>query len=304
MTSFRILHNRDLGNILVPVNFPNNILSRAIGDCQNVIKHYDRMTDISYYMQFIVANNHESAPFKLEKVNNYDKKSFIRAFVNRISDNFEEAESFLNEYEIFPQDIECSSNKALLRAESKEEEPSKGEASDEDVATPHHSLLSKLPQTNGPFSSESLEILTGGNLGENGSITVEQEEILLRDSINYYLTKLGLKTLSKETLETYPLYSLSTKGDALLKVNLMDYFEDYYTHTYFVSNRSMQMAMARLGFIEFLDVNWHIPGTFFEALYFLAYIQDNNDIKHELEVLLLGERVLKEKALVIHFEEK
>lgn len=130
--------------------------------------------------------------------------------------------------------------------------------------------------------------------------TSKDEEIVLKRSINYYLSQLGLNPV--ENVQEYPMHFLSTKGDALIQVALLDYFTNRRTLEILSSNASMQLALGRLGFYEFLEVDTHLAGTFFEVLYACAVFQQNSDVCRKFELTLIGEEPMKERLFAVKFK--
>lgn len=124
---------------------------------------------------------------------------------------------------------------------------------------------------------------------------------MLKASINHYLIKIKLKPIDEESNQ-YPLHFLSTKGDALLKYALLDYFTNRKVLTQLVTNDSMKLALGRMGFYEFLEADSHLAGTFFEVIYACAMLQGNHEIRKKMERVLVGEEAFKTKLPTLKFK--
>lgn len=113
-----------------------------------------------------------------------------------------------------------------------------------------------------------------------------KEEQFLKLHINYYLNKLGLKTVHDNQEIFY--YPYSTIGDSLLKTDiLLKYKLDSTLKNTVFTNIMQQFALVQLKFHEFATSSTHLGGTFFEFIYYCAKIQGREDISELLLETLL-----------------
>ena len=121
---------------------------------------------------------------------------------------------------------------------------------------------------------------------------IEIEGKVISDSLNYYLKELELtplKYIKNYSLQT--IYSFSTRGDLELSLQLNE-LPDHEKH-YFSKNSSMLNAMISLGFREVIGCNIHLIGTLFETLYYIACIQDNDEVRRKLYKALTSADIKK-----------
>lgn len=139
--------------------------------------------------------------------------------------------------------------------------------------------------------------------GTTGKLTTCQEEKFLAAHINYYLPLIGLKQINMETLDTTqnnPLYFLSTLGDSRLYLDMLNKITDRKLLQFFNTNAYQKSILVRFGFPEFVDLDEHVCGTILEALYEIAYLQNNALIQREILEALVGEHI-KSKSYSIDF---
>ena len=109
----------------------------------------------------------------------------------------------------------------------------------------------------------------------------DKEGNILKRVLNYYLYELGLTPLKEiENYTPEQVFYLSTKGDFEIGLQLKKL--PPIEASYFEQNQVMRDAMITLGFREVIGVNIHLVGSLFEALYYIACVQENNDISNRM----------------------
>lgn len=116
---------------------------------------------------------------------------------------------------------------------------------------------------------------------ENEKKGSDKEGNILKRVLNYYLYELGLTPLKEiENYTPEQVFYLSTKGDFEIGLQLKKLSP--IEASYFEQNQVMRDAMITLGFREVIGCNIHLIGSLFEALYYIACIQGNNDISNRI----------------------
>lgn len=116
---------------------------------------------------------------------------------------------------------------------------------------------------------------------ENEKKGSDKEGNILKRVLNYYLYELGLTPLKEiENYTPEQVFYLSTKGDFEIGLQLKKLSP--IEASYFEQNQVMRDAMITLGFREVIGCNIHLVGSLFEALYYIACIQGNNDISNRI----------------------
>ena len=116
---------------------------------------------------------------------------------------------------------------------------------------------------------------------ENEKKGSDKEGNILKRVLNYYLYELGLTPLKEiENYTPEQVFYLSTKGDFEIGLQLKKLSP--IEASYFEQNQVMRDAMITLGFREVIGVNIHLIGSLFEALYYIACVQGNNDISNRI----------------------
>lgn len=134
--------------------------------------------------------------------------------------------------------------------------------------------------------------------------TMLEEEKFLGEHLNYYLGEFGLKKIDMSNLvvdkenNVYPLYLLSTCGDAELKSAVLENISDGKLISYMNSNEYQKSVMVRMGFGELSNLEKHFVGTLFESIYHVAILQDNKYVVNSLINELLGTRIQRTKRTV------
>lgn len=109
----------------------------------------------------------------------------------------------------------------------------------------------------------------------------DKEGNILKRVLNYYLYELGLTPLKEiENYTPEQVFYLSTKGDFEIGLQLKKLSP--IEASYFEQNQVMRDAMITLGFREVIGCNIHLIGSLFEALYYIACVQGNNDISNRI----------------------
>ena len=141
-------------------------------------------------------------------------------------------------------------------------------------------LISNEVISSNPYSNQKIIELQDPSK-ENANISPDKEAPILKSVLNYYLYELGLKPLKEiQDYTAEQVFYFSTKGDFEIDLQLrkLPSIERWY----FEQNKAMRDAMITLGFREVIGVNIHLIGSLFEALYYIACIQGNNDISNRI----------------------
>lgn len=116
-----------------------------------------------------------------------------------------------------------------------------------------------------------------------------KEKLFLEKNTNTYLTRLGLPTIKPGQLSGDKLYVFATLGDALLKVKCLESTYNNVSSGYLLTNTNMKLALLKLGWHEFNCQDYHLSGTVFEMLYYIANLHRNENAKKQLETALFGD---------------
>ena len=141
-------------------------------------------------------------------------------------------------------------------------------------------LISNDVISSNPYSNQKIIELQDPSK-ENANISPDKEAPILKSVLNYYLYELGLKPLKEiQDYTAEQVFYFSTKGDFEIDLQLrkLPAIERWY----FEQNKAMRDAMITLGFREVIGVNIHLIGSLFEALYYIACVQGNNDISNRI----------------------
>lgn len=123
---------------------------------------------------------------------------------------------------------------------------------------------------------EFLPIPFGTLVSEN--VNTNKEGTLLKEHLNYYLEKLGLKKI--KNISDIDCYNLSSLGDGYFSIELKSKYKllDKSHSNLIYSNEMQKFCLMSLGFLEFINCTTHLAGTFFETIFFIAKIQNRNDV--------------------------
>lgn len=141
-------------------------------------------------------------------------------------------------------------------------------------------LINNEVISSNPYSNQKIIELQDPSK-ENANISPDKEAPILKSVLNYYLYELGLKPLKEiQDYTAEQVFYFSTKGDFEIDLQLrkLPAIERWY----FEQNKAMRDAMITLGFREVIGVNIHLIGSLFEALYYIACVQGNNDISNRI----------------------
>lgn len=129
---------------------------------------------------------------------------------------------------------------------------------------------------------------------KNVPVFVEQEAKSLSKCLNKLLEQFTLLKLKDEILEKHlMLYEFSTKGDKLINFDLQEMDLSKSLTVYYNGNSAMRYALVNLGVDLATNMNDHLAGTFFEAIYYIAHIQKRDDVKDMLLQNLTGKNYRK-----------
>lgn len=126
------------------------------------------------------------------------------------------------------------------------------------------------------------------NIDKQKPMTKTEEAYALSSDVNRYLKALNLPIIDEKYL-TDNIYRFSTIGDALLKVEAFKHIDDHGTVAYLLTNEQMKSAMVRLGFSEFVRVNTHLAGSYFEAIYYVAHLTEDQKALDLLHQVIFGQ---------------
>ena len=141
-------------------------------------------------------------------------------------------------------------------------------------------LINNEVISSNPYSNQKIIELQDPSK-EDKKISPDKEAPILKSVLNYYLYELGLKPLKEiQDYTAEQVFYFSTKGDFEIDLQLrkLPAIERWY----FEQNKAMRDAMITLGFREVIGCNIHLIGSLFEALYYIACIQGNNDISNRI----------------------
>ena len=273
MIRVKIIENDGLGKVIVPQYFPISVFKRAFGSLEISKDYIDKLSSVTGYISLNKVNDNHI--FTVKELSQEEREGSLSSFYYSVKDMFAEINSFTYENYIEQEDLSLEPGYQKVK---------------------YDKVKSKVVKENFDEVQAPVDMYLVGKMKNS-----KDEELILKKSINYYLEKLGLHSI--ENLSDYPVHYLSTKGDSLIHVALLDYFDNRKILDLLSSNGSMQLAMGRLGFYEFLEIDKHLAGTFFEVLYACAILQSNSEVAKQLELTLVGVESVKEKLYTIKFKE-
>lgn len=282
MVYVKVVDNEEFGKVVLPGHFPIGVLAKRFGYSPYVqTDNITRMTDINAYIIL------EEGKLVVKQLEERDKEGFLRSFAARLEDEFEATNAFTMEHEIFPKDLvreeDINTYQARPVVETEElRELVEAKVEPAVLENPYSAL--DVTRFSVEFSRE---------MAEDG----------LQDSLNYYLQDLQLKALDKEK-NHYPLSSLAVRGKGLLTYAVAEHFPKLVMLERLLSNESMQLALGRLGYYEFLEVDAHLAALFFEALYASAALQGKHEIRRQLESVLVGGQLATAPKLDLVFKDE
>ena len=142
--------------------------------------------------------------------------------------------------------------------------------------------FSSKPKILSIFDEDTLDVTYPSPVGANSP---KDEETALAYHLNYYLESLGLKQVG--SCSSYRL--LAYYGDSVASMSLASRY-GYLSYSKLLSNVNMSYSLAKLGFIEFLSIDSHLAGSFYESILACAEMQKNYEVKNTLITALIGER--------------
>lgn len=297
MTTVKIYKSNALGMTILPAFFPVGVLAKRFGLMERVTTSVTRLMDIDNY---IILRGDKIV---VTPISPSDKNSFLVSFVSRYSDDLEAVNDFTAEYEIYPSDIYKEEDLDLPQRQLlPDNQPIPIQSSATTALLVTDKTERKKDVTPSAIYSEDRSSALNLVFAKN-PLNSREEENILKESINYYLIEFGLKPIDKESNQ-YPIHFVSTKGDVLLNYSLLDYFSERRTLKHLVTNASMQYALGRMGYYEFLEADTHLAGTFFEVIYACAWLQKRQDVVERMEHVLVGDEAFKTKLPSIKFKEQ
>lgn len=266
MVFVKVVENDALGKVALPGYFPVGVLAKRFGYTRQVATdNITRMTDIKVYVVL------DEGKLVVKNLDEHDKEGFLRSFAARMEDEFEATNAYTLEHEIFPKDI-------VLEADVVANQPTPPVVEIEELRELVESKVEKVDK-------EVFERLDPQSI--QGDFNRDLAEQSLQNFINYYLQEVDLRTVQLEKNQ-YPLSSLAVRGKGLLTYAVAEHFPTLSILEKLLSNESMQLALGRLGFYEFLEVDAHLAALFFEVLYASATLQGKHEIRRQLESTLVG----------------
>lgn len=266
MVFVKIVENDALGKVALPGYFPVGVLAKRFGYTRQVTTDsVTRMTDINVYVVL------DEGKLVVKNLSERDREGFLRSFAARMEEEFEATNVFTMEHEIFPKDI-------VLEDDVEANRPTPPVVEAEELRELVESKVEKVVKQD--FTRLDPQIV-------QGDFDRDLAEKSLHTAINYYLQEVELKTIDLEQNQ-YPLSSLAVRGKGLLTYAVAEHFSNLSVLEKLLSNESMQLALGRLGFYEFLEVDAHLAALFFEVLYAAAALQGKHEIRRRLESILVG----------------
>lgn len=282
MVYVKVVDNEEFGKVVLPGHFPIGVLAKRFGYSPYVqTDNITRMTDINAYIIL------EEGKLVVKQLEERDKEGFLRSFAARLEDEFEATNAFTMEHEIFPKD--------LVREEDINTYQARPVVETEELRELVEAKVEPAVVEN-PYSALDVTQLPA-------EFSREMAEESLQDYLNYYLQDLQLKALDKEK-NHYPLSSLAVRGKGLLTYAVAEHFPKLVMLERLLSNESMQLALGRLGYYEFLEVDAHLAALFFEALYASAALQGKHEIRRQLEGVLVGGQLAAAPKLDLVFKDE
>ena len=139
-----------------------------------------------------------------------------------------------------------------------------------------------------PLSQQKTSETNKGSTQEHSiripmSSSFSEENVALRRHINYYLSRFGLKEFDLTTTSGRDILKCAQIGDAMISNDLLCKYEFLKnSYSYITSNLYQQMTLIELGNFEFISLDSHLSGTFFEVIYYCAKVQGNEDLVNTL----------------------
>lgn len=283
MVFVKVVENNANGKVILPSYFPIGVYAKRFGYTENVFtNNLTKMTDISAYLIL------DEGKLVLKKLHDHDKEGFLRSFTARIEEQLDATNNYTMQHEIFPKDIF-----------TEEELKHYPELVSEKAATSPEPLPEVDVEVEAPLSSDGLSPIDPDSVAE----LPEDEEIedILAQYMNYYLEQLGLKQIDLDK-NSYSLLLLAAKGEGLLSYAIAEYLPSLDALYAITDEHSLQLALGRLGFFEFLEVKERLCSYFFTAFYACAASQGNHDLRRHLEETLVGHEPKRIKSRSIIFK--
>ncbi|KXT74638.1 hypothetical protein STRDD10_00792 [Streptococcus sp. DD10] len=279
MVFVKVVENDELGKVILPGFFPVGVLAKRFGYVRQITTDtITRMTDIDAYVIL------ENGKLVVKELKEKDKEGFLRSFAARLEEDIEATNTFTNEHEIFPKDLVF------------EYDVNKLSHSDEvmDTRELRQFVEERAVKKTVKDNLEPLDVSV-----ISGDFSSDLAEKLMQNHLNFYLQQLELRGVDLGK-NSYPLSSLAVRGKGLLTYAIAEYFPKLTILERILSNDSIQLALGRLGFYEFLEIDGHLAAVFFEAIYACAALQGKHDIRRKMEIVLVGERGVsaEQKGLV------
>lgn len=273
MVFVKVVQNDELGKVVLPGFFPVGVLAKRFGYAQQIQTNTStRMTDFSAYVIL------QEGKLVVKDLDARDKEGFLQSFAARLEEEIEATNAFTNDHEIFPKDL-------VLERDLNKVNPSEEVM---DTTELRQLVEAKVEKK---LIKEKLAALDVSRVNDDFSSRLAEES--LQDYLNYYLQEFDLKLIDKAK-NAYPLTSLAVRGKGLLTYAIAEHFPKLTILERILSNDSIQLALGRLGFYEFLEVDGHLAAVFFEAIYASAALQGKHDIRRKMETVLVGEQAQAE----------
>ena len=289
MVYVKVVENKEIGKVILPAYFPIGVLAKRFGYLYQVpTDSHTRLTDVDAYLVL------DEGKLVMKSLEEQDKEGFLQSFAARIEEKLEATNNFTLEHAIFPKDIFWEAD-LEEKAEQKEAKPSQ----------PSSSAPSRTPEpAPAPLSVRTLD-QPAGRLDASQikeGFTREQAAAYLEQYLNSYLAALSLKKLDQKGSD-YPLGTLAVRGKGLLTYAVAERFPKLAVLEMLLSQESIQLALGRLGFYEFLEVDAQLAAVFFQALYACAAIQGRHEVRRQMEEILTGSHKARLDDSRLTFEE-
>lgn len=119
-------------------------------------------------------------------------------------------------------------------------------------------------------------IKTVQNETKNG-LTTNIEDGLIKKYINIYLKRLNLKEIESYTNN---IYKLSSIGDKLFSIDLLERGFDNSWYNFAIQNSYQKQILILLGLYDFHHFPDHLAGSFFETIYYIIKDQKNKELEN------------------------
>lgn len=287
MVFVKVVENNANGKVILPSYFPIGVYAKRFGYVENVMtNNLTRMTDIDAYLVL------DEGKLVVKKLNEHDKEGFLRSFAARIEDDLEATNNFTMQHEIFPKDIfteEELANFASFTSDKVEEKAAQTQPTEPVVKEEAKPII----PSEGLYPIDPKEVADRLRDGEI--------EGYLSQYINYYLEQLGVKLIDLENNQ-YSLTLLATKGYGLLSYAIAEYFPSLTALEVVLDDYSLQLALGRLGFFEFFEVDEYLASRYFTALYACVASQGNHELRRHMEETLIGREPNRIKTNSVTFK--